>query len=109
MSCVTIKGYNYKVIGKNTKKAQHYMKAYMADYGSIYEAYGRPSSAKVSAWEEICRRLSLVRITGAGTFQFSCAGLLKDDDGRKHFVIETPGYSFIVLDGWDYMYAGGAL
>lgn len=103
MAYITIKGHDYKVIGKDTKFAYRYMRSYHRSEGSLFQAYGRPSNAKIEAWEKICRRLTNVRITGAGTWQFSCAGMLEDEDGRRHFVIETPCYSFIVIDGWEYI------
>lgn len=105
MAVITVNGYNYTILNKTTKKARGYMHDYRKNYGSLFNAYGRPSSAKIDAWNEICRRLTDVRITGAGTFQFSCAGKLVDKEtGDVYFVIETPCYSYAVPGGWDYMY-----
>lgn len=100
---MTINGYNYTVLNAKTKKANDYMRRYSSNYGGLYNNYKSCSSRKQAAWEEICRRLFDVRITGAGSDFFSCAGILLDKEtGKKHFVIETPSYSYIVENGYDY-------
>lgn len=106
MSCTKINGYTYNWIGLKSKMAQDFMRRYAMhkDRWHLMQNYTTCSERKLAAWEEICSRLTEVRITGAGSSFFSCAGKLVDHDtGDEYFAIETPSYSYIVFGGsWKY-------
>lgn len=103
MKRIIIKGHVYDIIGLNNQKVKKWMRQYHENYGDLWCCYGRPSQYKVDAWEEICGRLTNVRMLGAGTFTFSCGGMLVDEERNRHFVIETHCHSYIVIDGWEYI------
>lgn len=107
MACTEINGHTYNLIGKKSKMANDYMRRYArnTDKPHLMQNYGTCSERKKEAWCEICSRLREVRITGAGTDFFSCAGKLVDKDtGDEYFVIETPSYSYAVSGGsWRYL------
>lgn len=67
-------------------------------YGDIYDAYDRPSAAKVRAWE-YCKRLAEeydgrgLRITSRNTFRFSAAFECDDPEtGELCYCYITPDY-----------------
>ena len=106
MAYIEINGHNYNIIGRTSKMAKDFMRRYARniDKWDLMQNYKTCSEAKKSAWMEICSRLSEVRITGAGSSFFSCAGRLVDKDtGDEYFVIETPSYSYAVNGGWKYL------
>ena len=106
MGYITVNGHNYNMIGRTSKMANDFMRRYArhADKPDLMDNYKTCSEAKKSAWREICSRLTQVRITGAGSDIFSCAGRLVDKDtGDEYFVIETPSYSYAVSGGWKYL------
>lgn len=106
MGYITINGHNYNMIGRTSRMAKDFMRRYArhADKPDLMQNYKTCSDEKKSAWREICSRLSEVRITGAGSSFFSCAGRLVDKDtGDEYFVIETPSYSYAVIGGWKYL------
>ena len=86
-----------KTIGKNTKLGQHYLRSY--DYSkmyNIYQAYARPSAAKVEACEEcfdMCREEGGrdFKIISAGCQFFSVAWTT--DEGLR---VETALNSYII-------------
>ena len=89
-----------------TQKAQRVLHCYNAypHRDSIYKAYGRPSSTKVSTFFEIKKEMSDVggydiRITGAGSDVYSCAYRVKDGAGYEFMVYHTPGNRFAILIG----------
>lgn len=85
---------------KNTTKAGQ---AIISDYSyamrrrdSIYTAYGRPSAAKVSAWEAIRQRACNTEgyrhdlaVVGAGTYGFSTIYSIIDEIGRIWLIKDT--------------------
>lgn len=85
---------------KNTTKAGQ---AIISDYNyamrrrdSIYTAYGRPSAAKVSAWEAIRQRACNTEgyrhdlaVVGAGNFNFSTIYSIVDEIGRIWLIKDT--------------------
>lgn len=106
MAYIEINGHNYNMIGRTSKMAKDFMRRYArnTDKPDLMQNYKTCSEAKKSAWREICSRLSEVRITGAGSDFFSCAGKLVDKvSGDEYFVIETPSYSYAVSGGWKYL------
>lgn len=106
MACTEINGHTYNLIGKTSKMARDYMGRYArhAARPHLMQNYTTCSDRKKEAWTEICQRLTEVRITGAGSSFFSCAGKLVDHDtGDEYFVIETPSYSYAVMCGWKYL------
>lgn len=86
-----------------TKKGEHLISRYEhAKFDSIHKAYGRPSSAKVSAFNNILKEMSEVdgtgmRITGAGSDIFSCAYKVKDISGETYLIYHTPVNRFAIL------------
>lgn len=105
MACTKINGHTYNLIGKTSKMVCDFMRRYArhADKPDLMDNYKTCSERKKEAWREICSRLTCVRITGAGSDIFSCAGKLVDHDtGDEYFVIETPSYSYAVMGGWKY-------
>ena len=86
-----------------TKKGEHLISRYEhAKFDSIHKAYGKPSSAKVSAFNEILKEMSEVggtgmRITGAGSDIFSCAYKVKELLGETYLIYHTPLNRFAVL------------
>lgn len=106
MACTEINGHTYNLIGKTSKMARDFMGRYArhAAKPDLMDNYKTCSDRKKEAWTEICSRLTEVRITGAGSDFFSCAGKLVDKDtGDEYFVIETPSYSYAVSGGWTYL------
>lgn len=83
-------------IKNTTKKAQEIINDYnRAGYGSIFQAYGRPSSTKVNAWLEIERRATQtagynhdLKVCGAGSFNFSTI-YSYTENGHTHIIKDT--------------------
>lgn len=106
MGYITVNGHNYHMLGRTSKMAIKFMKRYVkhAAKPHLMQNYTTCSDRKKEAWLEICSRLTEVRITGAGSSFFSCAGRLVDNEtGDEYFVIETPSYSYAVIGGWKYL------
>lgn len=86
---------NVTFVNPNTQKAQQMIDRYVrSDDDSIFKAYGRPSSAKVYAFNEIAKEKSDVNgtglfITGAGSDVFSCAYQVEDKDGKNYLIYHT--------------------
>lgn len=106
MACTKINGHTYNLIVKTTKMVRDYMERYSrnTEKPDLMQNYKTCSNRKKEAWAEILSRLTCVRITGAGSDIFSCAGKLVDHDtGDEYFAIETPSYSYAVSGGWKYL------
>ena len=84
-------------INKNTKKGRYFIYAYnYSQIYDIYEAYSRPSSAKVQAYEYCCRMCQQengedFRIISAGCQFFSAAWRVSE--GLR---VETYANSYII-------------
>ena len=82
---------------KETKRGQGFVYAHkMSQFSTIYEAYGRPSSAKCSAFRrcvDMCKKENGrdLKITGAGCHFFSVAWLT--DEGLR---VETAYNSYLI-------------
>lgn len=48
----TINNVHFEIVKKATKKAESLVKGSRTDYGTIYQAYGKPSFYKVRAWHD---------------------------------------------------------
>ena len=90
-------------LNPNTQKAQRVidMYEYTRKGDSIFKAYGRPSSHKISAFNEILKEMSDVkgfnmRITGAGSDIFSCAYQVKDGSDITYLIYHTPCNRFCI-------------
>lgn len=70
-------------------------KDYRWTYSSIFQAYGRPSSAKISAWEH-CERLrdefngTNLRVLSRNTFMFTAGFEFEDENGVINYMLITP-------------------
>ena len=103
MNLITL-GINLNVtpINPTTKKAEHMIHAYEKSTAStIWQAYGKPSDRKVSAYQKIVKEMSEakgygMRITGAGSDIFSCAYVLKDPEGHRYLIYHTPSNRFAI-------------
>lgn len=87
-------------LNQSTKKAQGFINSYLKSHVvSIYSAYGKPSEAKVSAFERICDRAANaatpVYIISAGVQFFSTA---YEDviSGARGLVVDTPSNTFFI-------------
>ena len=95
-----------KRIKNTTKKARAIIDTFNSNYwnrGTIWEAYQKPSSTKVRAYEEILRRAldtegynHDLRITGASCHFFSTMYSYTDSEGT-HIVYDTPSNVVEVL------------
>ena len=71
-------------VKNTTQKGQRILRAYEhAKYDDIRKAYGKPSSHKIEAFNEIVKEMNDaggkdMRITGAGSDYFSCAYKVRD-------------------------------
>lgn len=95
-----------KIVNPETKEAAHIIALFKdlkwSNKGSIYEAYGKPSSAKISAWESIARRAlgtegynKDLRCTSASCYFFSTIYSYTREDGT-FIVYDTPSTTKIV-------------
>lgn len=88
-----------KTLNNNTKKAQAYINAYnRSDIFDIYEAYGKPSAAKIQADYE-CR--SMKRREGGHGYKiigYNCNFFTVAWIAGKDLRIETARNSFIIPD-----------
>lgn len=81
-------------IVKSTKALRDaYWKYNKSNYNGIYDAYDRPSYAKVKAWEycrDLCENLkgSNLKVVGFNMFKFS-AGFTFNMDNKKYFMYIT--------------------
>lgn len=86
-----------------TQKGEHMLSKYEhAKYDSIHKAYGRPSNAKVTAFNQIVKEMrdvegSGMRITGAGSDIFSCGYKVESESGETYLIYHTPMNRFAVL------------
>lgn len=89
-------------VNRNTKQAERIIRAYeKAKYDDILKAYGRPSSRKISSFNEIKNEMVRVkgfnmRITGAGSDVYSCAYQVKDGSDITYIIYHTPSNRFCV-------------
>ena len=90
-------------LNATTQKAPRVIRMYeLTKKGdSIYKAYGRPSQAKVDAFNKILKEMQEVhgwgmRITGAGSDVFSCAYKVKDGSDYTYLVYHTPVNRFVI-------------
>lgn len=97
-----MKGYTHITMKKSTQRAQSFIRRYKfyreKGIDNIFKAYGRPSQAKVDAYNDIEKEMKDVGgygmvITGAGCNFFSCAYRLKDD-----LVVHVPTDVFVIKD-----------
>lgn len=78
------------VVKMGTKKAEELIYDFNRRYykgETLYEVYGRCSSAKVNSWERIKRTCGELKgwnlhITGASSHQYSCMYAFKNEDGN---------------------------
>lgn len=95
-----------KIVNPGTKEAAHIIALFKdlkwSNKGSIYEAYGKPSSVKINAWESIARRArgtegynKDLRCTSATCYFFSTIYSYTRPDGT-FIVYDTPSYTKIV-------------
>lgn len=74
------------ILNKNTQQAAGMINRYnAARRSSIYDAYSKPSIAKVRAFNSIHKEMENcngrnMRITGAGSSIFSCAYVITEDN-----------------------------
>ena len=74
---------------------------------NIWRAYGRPSEAKVRAYQHCLESQALMdgydgRITGAGSYHFSFAfRYMNKEDGKEHlfYITRANQYDFIYKEG----------
>lgn len=75
---------------------------------TLYEVYGRCSSAKINSWERIKRTCEELKgwdlhITGASSHQYSCMYAFKNDDGNIILRKETSANTYdLVLTPEEY-------
>lgn len=87
-------------------------KSRMRDYYDLYnrvgyrtldDVYGRYSGAKRNAWESIRERVAstpnsrYLTVLTASTSSFTTGYMYTDEQGQKHFVVDTPSYTTDVL------------
>ena len=70
-------------------------------YESIFSAYGKPSCAKIRAFQycvETCEKYNgfKLRILSKNTFMFTCGFFFYDKDGKKQFYYITPSYDVFI-------------
>ncbi len=94
---------NVTLLNPTTKQAQTkvHSYAYTKKGTSICDAYNKPSSKKVYAYNEIREEMSdvngyAIRITGAGCDIFSCAYKVKDKEGHEYLIYHTPSNRFAI-------------
>lgn len=92
---------NVTFLNTSTKKAQSMIyRHFKSTKENIYQSYAKPSSAKVSAFNEIKKECSLVggyalKMTGAGSDIFSCAYKVDTDTGT-YLIYHTPSNRFAI-------------
>jgi hypothetical protein len=85
-----------------TKKGQRMVSAWFkAKHDDIYKAYGKPSSTKVKTFYAIVDEMrnangSSMRITGAGSDQYSCAYKVRDVEGNFYLIYHTACNRFAI-------------
>ena len=89
-------------INKGTKKAAEIIADTLRDLGSIFEAYGRCSNAKIQAWEEIKERAENtsgynhdLHVCGKCTSNYSTVYTFTDENGKRFAVKDTWTNTFI--------------
>ena len=81
----------------NQRIRDAYQSYRMSNMENLYDAYGRPSDAKLQAWT-YCRKLCYehggraLKVIGAGTFTFSAGFLFTDENGKACFCWITKDY-----------------
>lgn len=90
-----------KTLNNTTEKAQAMFRAWkLSDCFDIYEAYSRPSGAKVIAWHTCQKQCEEkngygLKITGHNSSFFS-AGFMFEQDGKKFLQYITHCNDFII-------------
>ncbi len=101
MKTLELNGYTFTVVNENTEKGKSILRHYeYATKSDIFEAYKKPSSYKVSSFYQLINKMKSfngygMRITGAGSDQYSCAYIIPLED-TKYLVYETAYNPFIV-------------
>lgn len=78
-----------------TKKWQHMVNAWLkSTKDDIYKAYNKPSATKVRTFYAIVKEMNdangyEMRITGAGSSQYSCAYKVRDIEGNLYLIYHT--------------------
>ena len=94
-------GYEFTKLNADTKQAKRFLTMYSwATDKDIYDAYKQPSQTKVSTFYSLKRKMEELggydmRITGAGSDNYSCAFRLKIDD-VVYLVYETKCNSYLI-------------
>lgn len=89
-------------LNENTQKAQGMIHRYnVSKKSTIFDAYDRPSKEKINAYYKIKDEMNEVggyglRMTGAGSYIFSCAYLLKDNN-VLYLIYHTPSDSYKII------------
>ena len=93
---------NVTWVNSSTQKAKDIIRRYeKAKYDDILKAYVRPSSTKISTFNNIKQEMVKVngfdmKITGAGCDVYSCAYQVKDGSGITYIIYHTPSHRFCV-------------
>lgn len=101
MKTITFKDYSFAYVNENTERGKRMLKAYSkATNTDIYKAYKKPSSKKVSSFNKLKEKMEDLdghgmRITGAGSDQYSCAYIINIDN-EPYLIYETSCNSYIV-------------
>lgn len=100
---VVIKGYSFTPMNNTTQRGEKVLARYnWSKKSDIYDAYKNPSYTKVSTFYQLKRKMEDLngygmKITGAGSDQYSCAFLITDDKTDKTYLIyETSCNSYII-------------
>ena len=84
------------------RQAENALKSFdFSRYESIFSAYGKPSFAKIRAFNyclNTCRKYNgfNLRILSKNNFMFTCGFFFYNEDGKKQFYYITPSYDVII-------------
>ena len=92
-----------KILKKNSKQAQQFLREYNSSYiSSVFEAYGRPSYAKIMAEnhiKEIMKELygDNYKIISFNTCNFTCCFTF-EEDGKTYYRVDTSKHTYLIED-----------
>lgn len=91
-----------KTIERCKKARAAYLRYLASNYDTIFEAYGKPSQAKIEAWadcHEMCykHRGQGLRVISKNCHIFTAGFTFKGNFGNTYFTYITPTYSATVL------------
>lgn len=91
--------YNFKELNEETKQAKNFLKGYqLSTKTTIYDAYSKPSSKKISSYNELLYKMKELNGYGMKIISHCCdyysCGYIIEENNQKYLICETYANSY---------------